>query len=307
MNINGGGTIGLASIKLTVASGERHDGTAGTGVLINRSAGGSAVAIISVQASNLSGIIDVEWLEVTEASASAVDLQKAVIYMFDNTETMSVQRCLVHDFEIFTDKETHGIAIFGDSGANNISNCIVYNIEQTFTGAGGPISCIKFIGGTADALNCTVHNIDQAQPDDCWGFEFTDASTWTIQNCIATDVATTGAGTAQCYEQASPSNATVDHNLATDTTAAGTGSIDSATAADEYVSTTGGSEDLHLKSGADAIDAGTDLVTTPTGVNIDINGRDRDAEGDTWDMGAHELVAAGPFVSDYRFRHRFFG
>ncbi len=291
MNINGGGTIGLASIKLTVASGERHDGTAGTGVLINRSAGGSAVAIISVQASNLSGIIDVEWLEVTEASASAVDLQKAVIYMFDNTETMSVQRCLVHDFEIFTDKETHGIAIFGDSGANNISNCIVYNIEQTFTSA--PIvSGIKFIGGTAKALNCTVHNIDQAGATDCWGFEFTDASTWTIQNCIATDVATTGAGTAQCYEQAAPSNAVVDHNLASDTSASGTGSLDSKAASDQFVSTTGGSEDLHLKSGADAIDVGTDLGTTPSGVEIDIDGRDRDAEGDIWDMGAHELVVA---------------
>jgi len=92
----------------------------------------------------------------------------------------------------------------------------------------------------------------------------------------------------------SPSNATIDHNLASDTTASGTGSLDSKTAANQFVSTTGGSEDLHLKSGADAIDAGTDLGTTPSGVEIDIDGRDRDAEGDTWDMGAHELVAAAP-------------
>jgi hypothetical protein len=63
--------------------------------------------------------------------------------------------------------------------------------------------------------------------------------------------------------------------------------------ADEYVSTVGGSEDLHLKAGADCIDAGTDLGTTPTGVNYDIDNRDRDAEGDTWDIGADEYVAIG--------------
>ena len=82
----------------------------------------------------------------------------------------------------------------------------------------------------------------------------------------------------------------MDHNLASDATASGTGSLDSKLSADQFVSTTGGSEDLHLKDGADAINAGTDLGTTPSGVEIDIDGRDRDAEGDVWDMGAAELV-----------------
>ena len=63
------------------------------------------------------------------------------------------------------------------------------------------------------------------------------------------------------------------------------------------MSTTGGSEDLHLKAGADAIDAGTDLGTTPTGVNYDIDGRDRDAEGDVWDIGADEYVAVGGAIA----------
>ena len=57
-----------------------------------------------------------------------------------------------------------------------------------------------------------------------------------------------------------------------------------------FVSTTGGSEDLHIESGSHCIDEGVDLGTT-NGVEIDINGRDRDSEGDTWDIGAHELVA----------------
>ena len=71
--------------------------------------------------------------------------------------------------------------------------------------------------------------------------------------------------------------------------------MESEPSGDQFVSTTGGSEDLHLKAGADAIDAGTDLGTSPDGVEIDIDGRDRDAEGDTWDIGAdeYEAVAGG--------------
>jgi hypothetical protein len=79
--------------------------------------------------------------------------------------------------------------------------------------------------------------------------------------------------------------------MASDTTASGTGSLDSKAATDQFVSTIEGSEDLHLKSGADAIDAGTDLGTTPTEVNFDIDNRDRDAEDDTWDMGADEFIS----------------
>ena len=94
----------------------------------------------------------------------------------------------------------------------------------------------------------------------------------------------------------------MDHNAADDGTESGTGSI-AITAANEFVSTVGGAEDLHLKSGADCIDAGTDLGTTPTGVNIDIDGRDRDAEGDTWDIGADEFVAAAGGILPQMIQH----
>ena len=53
---------------------------------------------------------------------------------------------------------------------------------------------------------------------------------------------------------------------------------------------------LITKSIMIACKAGVDLVTTPTYVNIDIDGRDRDAAGDTWDIGADEFVAAN-FIS----------
>jgi len=51
--------------------------------------------------------------------------------------------------------------------------------------------------------------------------------------------------------------------------------------------------DFHLAGIGLAVDGGADLGTTDE-VNIDIDGRDRDAEADTWDMGADEFVAAPP-------------
>lgn len=113
----------------------------------------------------------------------------------------------------------------------------------------------------------------------------------TFQNVVATGLSGTTFGTKACFVPTA--SAVRDHNASDDTTADGTGSLASIDPADQYVSTVVGSEDLHLKSGADCIDAGVDLGTTPTGVNIDINGRDRDAQGDVWDIGAHEFVAAG--------------
>jgi hypothetical protein len=80
--------------------------------------------------------------------------------------------------------------------------------------------------------------------------------------------------------------------MSEDATATGTGSLTSKTYADQFESTTEGSEDFHLKTGADAIDAGVDL-SDPSGVEIDIDGTTRTAEGATWDMGADEYVVTG--------------
>jgi hypothetical protein len=56
------------------------------------------------------------------------------------------------------------------------------------------------------------------------------------------------------------------------------------------------SSNLHLKSGADCIDNGTDLGTE---ANIDIDGRDRDSEGDTWDIGADEYVSVSTAIGQF--------
>ncbi|MFC1510744.1 right-handed parallel beta-helix repeat-containing protein, partial [Candidatus Omnitrophota bacterium] len=82
-------------------------------------------------------------------------------------------------------------------------------------------------------------------------------------------------------------NAASDYNFSKDDTAPDDGNSihgDTDGATPDFVSTTGGSEDLHLQSTSDAIDAGDDLSGTFTD----------DIDGDTrsdWDIGADEYVA----------------
>lgn len=291
-NINGGATIGLNSIKLSVASGERHDGTAGTGARLTRSAF-SLTNIIEYGGMNVS-TVTVEWLDFSRSGGNHVRFIHANGSVAAQTRT--TQRCLAHDAVNTASSGAEGISNQDNSLLYNILNNIVYDIEHNANQA----TTTKGIHFNASAQNCTcynntVHNIGQlngSATGDVWGIGFDDDAQESVKNNIVTDTATAGSGTAQDYEHSAPTNATVDHNLASDTSASGTGSLDSKAATDQFVSTTGGSEDLHLKSGADAIDVGVDLGTTPSGVEIDIDDRDRDAEGDTWDMGADEFVAA---------------
>ena len=291
VSINGGGTIGLSSIKLTVDSGSRHDGTSGTGALISIATGQPIISLGT-------NYTTVEWLEIDGLDGrhdSAVSLVNSL------TPGLFANNLLVHNG--YTWGAGSGIYVGGYGNIAFVTNCIVYNwvVRKASGGVGGIGSRNAY--GTGHFFNCTVHNttsFDNPATQLANGFNFPDTASTTVKNCIAT------ASEASDFSVTSFSTATVDYNASSDTSAAGANSIDSVVTADQYVSTTIGAEDLHLKAGSDCIDAGTDLGTTPTGVNIDIDGRDRDAEGDTWDISAHEFVAddSGPGVASIILRRR---
>ncbi len=265
------------SIVLTVPSAERHDGTQGTGARIVRTSSGSIITVSE-------NPVTIEWLEI---DGNGQTLNNILFFNFGDGTTNFAKNLIVHD-------ATAGGACHGIEGRPAIStNCIVYNLNSSSGGAMG-IGRPAATSGIVEIYNCTIHNITGSTTSD--GIKFHDASTKKARNCISTDAI---GGTDQSYNPSSPSNATMDHNLASDTTASGTGSLNSKSAANQFVSTTGGSEDLHLKLGADAIDVGVDLGTIPTDVNISIptpgfaDGYDRDVDPDgraaTWDMGADEF------------------
>ena len=144
-------------------------------------------------------------------------------------------------------------------------------------------------------INNTVYGITTTASSIARGVRLRrDDTDCVIKNNIVMD--TDSLSAAREYDFGWPgttSNITPLNNMSSDDTAddaGGSNNLVDKTGSNQFVSNTEGSEDLHLKEGADAIDAGVDLGTSPDGVNIDIDGRDRDSEGDTWDIGADEFV-----------------
>jgi len=275
VGINGGPTLGLTSVTLSVAAGERHDGTEGTGA--------RNLSAIPINIAN--DICTVEWLECDGNGAATNGL---VVRTYVAAGGAFFKNMIIHD-------ASAGGSCSGIGGKDfTAMNCIVYDIISTLDDAFG-IGYGFATGTLIKIYNCTVMNINAGPDagDTGYCYQYSDNAGVVFQNCIGVDPA---GNVNACYSLGSPLNATMDHNLSSDTSASGTGSLIEKASANQFVSTVGGSEDLHLKAGADAIDAGVDLVTTPTGVNIDINGRDRDVLGDIWDMGAHEFVAAAPSI-----------
>lgn len=275
VSINGGGTVGLASRTLTVAASQRHTGVAGSGARLVMSAARNVRTTITNTI--------IEWLEINHGGF--------IVFFASNGDggtnslTNAWRNLIIHNSGT-TDSAAGRRALQLSNGSSNVTNCLIYNHTGTANATG------LLLGATPvdiNVLNTTVHDCDGT------AFSFTDHANLDIRNCIATD---NGTG----FSDSTISSATINHNLSSDATASGTGSLTSKTSANQFVSTVVGSEDLHLKAGADAIDAGVDLGTTPTGVNIDINGRDRDASGDVWDIGAHELASAAIALGCYYYR-----
>ena len=281
VTINGGSGVGLTSITLTVAEGERHNGTEGTGATIKRTGTGDVLVCSSSVTTN------VEWLEIDGNGNSDSELIRCT------SAINRLSQLIIHD--------SNGTSANGIEIANvnaNIMNCFVYDITCTATGSARCAGLDVIAGGSArtyNILNNTVHDIiNNSGSGDAFCIGVSDSGgNKDLKNNIATDPSGTSSGTIQCYSDSSYTSVDSTNNLASDTSASGTYSLDSIVSGNQYVSNSA-PYDLHLKSGADADGAGTDLAASPSGVEIDIDGFSRHADSsyDPWDCGAHELQTA---------------
>lgn len=282
----------VTAITLTAASGQQHDGTAGTGVRIVQSTTiATQIVLATTKPTTLS------WIELNcngKGTSTYAGINRG-------TAAHAVHHMLVHDLKTTGGNSAGDVfgIVNGAGGSGPLHNNILYNVFCTSTGGGIGRGFGFPTGGPHQHYNNTVYNVRAVQGANSvnhQGINVSDSNTGdACRNNIVVGTATAGSGTPKDFEYNGGSSGTFTHNMSSDATAddAGSDHIISVTAADQFVSVVAGSEDLHLKTGADAIDAGTDLGTTPTGVNLDIDGRDRDAEGDTWDIGADEFVDAG--------------
>lgn len=282
----------VVAIELTVAAGHRHDGTAGTGARISRTASSEGILTWALAATPSI----VSWLELTRSGASAFG-GGVSMNITGSAALARASHLLVHSMSTSTSNNIYsGIFFTVSSFVQGVAvNNVLYDLKNTKADSSGSGSALSAGGRAASSAyhNNTIHGcgiFGASATGNFVGLDATNNANLALRNNLVTNSTNNGSGTVADFD--AETNPTYSHNASSDATASGTGSLTSITTANQYVSTVVGSEDLHLKTGSDCINAGTDLGTTPTGVNLDIDGYDRDATGVVWDIGADEFVEA---------------
>lgn len=258
--IDGNTTDATHYMMLTVAPCARHNGTSATGATITNA--GEVLEINDPQTV-------VEWL-VFKGWGSGSSLKRAI--------NLSKSNCIIRNciFDGGPNPHTTAMGIYSQRDNNQVYNNIFLNLPGN-------------VGGVA------IRETDLA--DDCI------YANNTIYNCrIGVEVYSTPTHNyGQFYNNISVGCTSADftgsfgnssHNLSSDASAPGTNSIINSSASLNFVSTSAGAEDLHLKSTAPARDNGTDLSSL-LGFNYDT---DMDTRSGTWDIGADEYM--GPLPID---------
>ena len=292
----------LSSVTLSVYEDDRHDGTAESGALWKPTTGsGLDQGIIRINIDNMT----VEWLDISFDSLDSTNSNKAIVLAGTNDDNI-IRNNLIHDKD--GNPGSNGAFMIHVIGAGistdtlTIQNNIIYNVVETNNDNSMAINTNQW-AGTANIYNNTIYNVDaQGTSKQTWGIVYGNVASAVINiknNIVAKMVADGVGSNERAYQKFNASSTeNASNNLSDDTTttaaykAPGTDSLQDQTLAEiDFVSTTAGSEDLHLGASSVCLKAGVDLGTT-NDVNIDIDGLDRDATGVTWDIGADQKSTA---------------
>ena len=303
----------LSSVKLTVNSDDRHDGTAESGVLWKPTSGsGHDQGILRVAIDSFT----VEWLDISMASLDSTNTNKAIVLTGTNDDCI-IRNMLIHDkFGNPGSNGPKGVHVIGAGASSDtltIQNNIIYELVETSNDSASAINVNQW-AGISNLYNNTIYKITCAGSSKAAaGVAFGNVSSAVvnIKNNIVSLLTVVGVSSlARAYTKtAGGSTANTANNLSDDTTFAANNAEDmdqslndasaligKTLAQIDFVSTVVGSEDLHIDTDSVCREAGVDLGTTLE-VNIDIDGVDRDATGVTWDIGADQASVATVTVS----------
>ena len=290
-NVSFTGATSLGNIKLTVADGERHGGDESSGVTIAYT--GTSRKTIQINRDD----VTVEWLVFDFTSANNANYDGIFV---ENTVDVDiiVRNNILHGYDSQNDR-VMGIKMGnGDSSSTqSVLNNVVYDFYQHNDHA---IGIGFFDSGTKyEVYNNTVYKMISGSNND-YGLGYNNRSNHVLmKNNIAIECRNNNSSAtySKCfrnYSGTTDDDTKRNYNYSSDSTALGTNSYTSQTAANTFQSVTG-AIDLSLVSDSNAVDNGLDLGTT-NGVNIDVTGRDRDADTN-WSIGAYQFVPAGDTVT----------
>jgi hypothetical protein len=298
-----------AYLKITVTSGNRHAGVAGTGHARIAYSGANTAAI---QVST--DFTMVEYLEIERTNPGGSD---EGIRQTSGTNDCLYSRLIIHTDSASTD--TDGVYIGNWAATYSIDNCILYGWNR------GGIHCQNFSGASAQTVNidyCTVYECGNGGADEGGIVAFANNSgsgvTINVYNTAALDSVngqdffdrqvtgiTTWTGTNNACSDTTLSSAGV--NLTT-------GAQESLTTADTTQATgdffvvndlTAGSEDLLLlddaagnKAYGNAVDRVGSEPDSRQDFSIDIAGNPRSTTSPAPDIGASEYTDAGIAITE---------
>ena len=302
--MDGGATLQLTATHLTVAEGERHDGTPNTGVrFLNNGSYQYICMVFQLHYGSNPVVKSLEWVEMDENGKGGGGCTQVLQHYAGGWGASSIgsfNHCMIHNYYMgnISAGDKAGV-IYMASQYGQAHNNLLFNIK-----AGNPTGSNPFLGNlfgittdrTCVVTNNTVYGLKHVDgtSGEAMGYKDSAYTTQEVYNNICV-----GNETQDFHDW---DGATHSHNLSSDSSATGTGAVTGESAASLFVSTTTGSEDLHLIDGAAALGAGQDLGTEVTAWSadfggegtsltnfyIDIDGRNRDSEGDDWDIGADQ-------------------
>ncbi|KPJ58221.1 MAG: hypothetical protein AMJ46_14500, partial [Latescibacteria bacterium DG_63] len=237
-----------------VGTSQRHNGTWGTGFMMTPASGSNAIQVCE-------DYVRIEGIAAQSTDTSTISVNDTYA-SFSPDNDVRITHCLV--IGAGNSRALWASDVGGLKLKLTMWNTIAYN-----HGSRG----FYFRDVTAYCYNCTAYNNAD------YGFHRDNASvggTVILKNCISMG------HTSNDY--AGTFDASSDYNMSSDASAPGDHSLTlhNKSASDNFVSISAGSEDLHLKYGADAIGKGINLSSSFT---TDIDGQVR---SNPWDIGADE-------------------
>ena len=295
----------LSSVKITVNSDDRHDGTADSGVVLKPTSGtGSGGIVFRIAIDDFT----VEWLDIDMSQLDSTD-SRGCIALNSGAGNATIRNMLMHDVNHTANTSgvagiTSGLSLTTSTNWYFLNN-IIYNLEKSSSNASASAIGIRSFKGNLYIYNNTIYNItSHGGSKDAIGMRFGDEThiQANIKNNIVADLNEGDIAAAYWMDENPNSNRVLNSatNLSDNTTDTkynaedfdvnkndSTALTGKTLAEIDFVSDSGGTIDLHLDTSSVCLEAGTDLGTTG-GVNIDIDGVDRDATGVTWDIGADQ-------------------
>jgi len=255
--IEGWTTDATHYVKIYTPTAERHTGLQDTGYKLNQD--GTTSVPLEIKS-------DYVWVDGLEIEAEHTNnLNILNIRTSGVANDSKISNCL-----IYTDgsDKAEGIRVANDVGSPDIKiwNNFLFNFQQ---------GAIINSDTETDVFlkNNSIYNVAYGVYNSGWGKTY--ATSTVVLTCSDTCFKASNGSIIQAY------------NVSSDATASGTGSLTSKSAADNFKSTSSGSEDLHVKdTDADIYNAGVSNAGDPYhSFTDDIDGYTRPT---SWDIGADE-------------------